>query len=119
MGQSISWQSPASAILDAFQPAVVEEVVFRFALWGLLWMILRRSLPDKAIWVSGFLALLVHNFSHYDDLFIHSPLAAIGMGVVVMIFWGLPPTLLARLRGLESAVAFHWVQDFARFLAGY
>jgi hypothetical protein len=29
------------------------------------------------------------------------------------------PLILARRRGLESAVAFHWIQDAARFLAGF
>jgi hypothetical protein len=28
-------------------------------------------------------------------------------------------TVLALRRDLDSAVAFHWVQDIARFLAGF
>ena len=118
-GQSISWQNPGAAMLDALQPAVLEEVLYRFALWGLLWLLLRKSTPDQAVWLSGGLALLIHNFAHYDDLFLQSPLAAVGMGLVVMLIWGLPPTLLARYRGLEAAIAFHWIQDAARFLAGF
>jgi hypothetical protein len=118
-GGSISWQSPAAALLDAIQPAVVEEVIYRFALWGLLWMILRASMPNQAVWIGGALAMLVHNYAHYDDLFVQSPLVAVGMGLVVMFIWGLPPTLLARFRGLEAAMAFHWIQDVARFLAGF
>lgn len=35
------------------------------------------------------------------------------------LFWGLPPLILARRRGLESAITFHWIQDAARFLAGF
>lgn len=42
-GQSFDWQHPLAALLDALQPAVVEEVIHRFALWGLLWLLLRRS----------------------------------------------------------------------------
>jgi len=118
-GRSIAWQSPLSALLDALQPAIVEEVIYRFALWGLLWLILQKSLPDKAVWLAGGLALLIHNYSHYDDLFVQSPLTAIGMGLVIALIWGLPPTLLANKRGMESAVAFHWVQDVARFLVGF
>jgi hypothetical protein len=38
---------------------------------------------------------------------------------VVMLLWGVPPLILARRRGLESAITFHWIQDVARFLAGY
>ena len=98
---------------------MVEEVIYRFALWGLFWLMLRDSLPNQAIWLAGLISLLIHNYSHFDDLFLQSPLAALGMGAVLAIFWGLPPLLLARRRGLDSAVAFHWVQDFAHFLAGF
>lgn len=63
--------------------------------------------------------MLVHNYSHFDDLFIQSPWAALGMGAVLALVWGVPPLILARRRGLESAIAFHWIQDVARFLAGF
>lgn len=118
-GQPIHWQNPLAAMLDALQPGIVEEVIYRFALWGWLWLVLRNSLPDQAAWLAGLLSMLVHNYSHFDDLFLQSPLAALGMGAVLALFWGLPPLLLARRRGFESAVAFHWIQDVARFLAGF
>lgn len=118
-GQAIQWQSPPAALLDALQPGIVEEVIYRFALWGLLWLILRNSMPEQAPWLSGLLATLVHNYSHFDDLFIQSPLAALGFGAVLLLIWGLPPLLLARRKGLECAIAFHWIQDAARFLAGF
>lgn len=118
-GQSITWQNPLAALLDAFQPGIVEEVIYRFALWGLLWLALRKSLHDRAIWISGLIAMLIHNYSHFDALFVRSPLVALGMGSVMAIVWGLPPTLLAKHRGMEAAVAFHWIQDVARFLAGF
>ncbi len=118
-GQSIQWQNPMTAVLDAFQPGVVEEVLYRFAFWGLLWLTLRSSLPQQAVWLSGSLAMLTHTYSHFDDLFIQSPLTALGMGAALALLWGLPPLILARRRGLESAIAFHWIQDAARFLMGY
>lgn len=118
-GQSIQWQNPLAALLDALQPGIVEEVMYRFALWGLLWLVLRHTLPTRATWLSGLLAMLVHNFAHFDDLFLQSPLVALGMGAVLALLWGLPPLILARRRGLESAIAFHWIQDAARFLAGF
>lgn len=118
-GQGVSWQNPGAALLDAFQPAVVEEVIYRFALWGLLWLALRTSLPKQAGALAGLLALVVHNYGHFDDLLIQAPLAALGMGLALGIVWGLPPFFLARRRGLESAIAFHWIQDVTRFLTGY
>jgi hypothetical protein len=118
-GHPIQWQNPLAAMLDALQPGMVEEVIYRFALWGLLWLTLRHSLPAQSIWLAGLLSMLAHNYSHFDDLFLQSPWAALGMGAALALFWGLPPLILARRRGLESAVAFHWIQDAARFLAGF
>lgn len=63
--------------------------------------------------------MLVYNYSHFDDLFIQSPLAALGMGAALALIWGLPLLFLARRRGLESAIAFHWLQDVVRFVAGF
>lgn len=118
-GQALQWQNPSAALLDALQPGIVEEVIYRFALWGLLWLALQNSLAEKAPWFSGLLAMLIHTYSHFDDLFIQSPLMALAMGTALALFWGLPPLLLARRRGLEAAIAFHWIQDVARFWAGY
>ena len=118
-GQPVAWQSPLAALSDAFQPALVEEVVYRFAFLGLLWVLIRRSRPQPAGWMAGLLALFAHNFMHFDDLWLQAPLTALGMGLVMALIWGLPPTILALRRDLESAIAFHWIQDVARFLAGF
>ena len=118
-GQALAWQDPLTAMLDALQPGILEEVIYRFALWGLLWLVLRTTMPGRADLVSGLLAMLVHNYSHFDDLFLQSPLVAVGMGAALALFWGLPTLILARRWGLESAIAFHWLQDTLRFLAGF
>jgi hypothetical protein len=118
-GQGVDWQNPLAAILDAWQPAIVEEMIYRFALLGLIWLTLRKPLPNQASWLAGFLALLVHNYSHFDDLFLQDPLLALGMGLALAVVWGLPETILALRRGIECSIAFHWIQDAARFLAGY
>ena len=118
-GQSITWQSPVAALSDALQPALVEEIVYRFAFLGLVWMVLQHSTPRLADWQAGLLALFVHNFMHFDDLWLEEPLVALGMGLVMTLVWGVPPTILALRRDLESAVAFHWIQDAARFLIGF
>jgi hypothetical protein len=118
-GQPILWQSPLAALLDAFQPALVEEVIYRFAFLGLMWILIQRSMPGSAGWLAGLLALFAHNFMHFDDLWLQAPFTALGMGLVMALIWGLPPTILALRRDLESAIAFHWIQDVARFLAGF
>lgn len=115
----IALQPVFSALIDALQPGIVEEVIYRFAFLGLIWLILRKPFPKQAGAFAGGIALLVHNFMHFDELFQHDPLLALGMGGVMAILWGLPPTLLALRRDLESAIAFHWIQDVLRFLTGF
>ena len=117
--QPIQWQHPPSALLDALQPGITEEVIYRFATRGLLWLVLRNDLPTQAVWVTGLLVTLIHGYAHFDDLFLQSPLTALGMGAIITLLWGLPPMLLARHQGLESAITFHWIQDVARFVAGF
>jgi hypothetical protein len=113
------WQSPVAAALDALQPAVVEEAVYRFAFLGLIWLVLRRGWSEKqASWLAGLLSLSVHSFAHVDDQLVTQPLMALGMGSVMALIWGVPPTILALRRDFESAVSFHWIQDFVRFLGG-
>ena len=121
MSQSepIDWQNPLAAVRDALQPAIVEEVVYRFAFLSLLWLALRKSLPNQAAWLSALLAMVVHNYMHYDELFGRAPLVALGMGLVVLVLWGLPLTFLILRRRLESAITFHWIQDVARFVSGF
>ncbi len=117
--QPFSWQNPLAAAVDALQPAVVEEVFYRFAFLGLIWLLLRRSWPEKAPWLAAMLGWTVHNFSHLDDLFIQNPLFGLGYGLVLGLLWGLPEVILALRRDLESAVGFHWIQDALRFFGGF
>lgn len=35
------------------------------------------------------------------------------------LVWGVPALLLACRYGLEAAIAFHWMQDAVRFIAGF
>lgn len=118
--QPLAWQSPFAAALDALQPGVGEEIFYRLTLLGLFWLILRQTWPaQRAAWLAGGLALLVHNYAHFDALFVEQPLFGLAYGAVVALLWGAPPTLLALRRDLESAAAFHWMQDAVRFLVGF
>lgn len=116
--QPMIWQNPLAAGLDALQPAVLEEVVYRFALLGLLWLILRSAFPRQAVWISGLLVILIHSYGHYSELLVQSPVVALGMGAVMGLIWGVPLTILASRRDLESAIGFHWMQDALRFWGG-
>lgn len=117
--QPIQWQSPIAAIIDALQPAIVEETLYRFALWGWLWQRLRAQPSPQAVWLTGLLATLAHAYAHVDDLWLSAPLIGFVMGGALALGWGIPALLLARRYGLEAAIAFHWMQDAVRFIAGF
>jgi hypothetical protein len=118
--RTIQWQSPLAAAVDALQPALFEEVLYRLALLGLVWLVLQRTWPhNQAAWLAGLISLLVHTYgAHYSDEFIRQPLMTLAMGAVMGLIWGLPLTLLALRRDLDSATGFHWIQYFARFWGG-
>lgn len=117
-GRPFELQGSLFALLEALEPGIVEEVVYRFALLGVVWLLLRPSWGARAAWMSGVFVLLVHSYAHYGHLLLEQPLLYVGFGAVLAIVWGLPLTFLALRRDLESAVGFHWVQDAVRFLGG-
>jgi hypothetical protein len=118
-GRSFQWQSPLAAAMDALQPAVFEELLYRLAFLSLLWLVLRRSWSQRqAVWLASLLSLLAFSYGHFSDEFITQPLATLAIGGVMALIWGLPTTVLALRRDLDSAAGFHWVQDFARFWVG-
>lgn len=61
----------------------------------------------------------MHAYAHFSDEFLTQPLFALVMGSLLALIWGLPMTYLALRRDLDSSVGFHWMQDFARFWAGF
>jgi hypothetical protein len=115
----LAWQNPLAAAASALQPGIVEEVVYRLALLGFFWILLRQSWPRRAVLFAATLSLLVHNYAHFDEFFRDQPLFALGYGGLVALLFGLPMTFLAVRRDLETAVGFHWVVDFVRFFAGF
>lgn len=117
-GRPFVWRSSVAPLIEALQPGVVEEIVYRFALLGIVWLLLRPTWGRHAAWLAGLATLLVHTFAHNGDLLVADPLAYLAFGAVLAVVWGVPLTVLALRRDLESAVGFHWVQDAARFLGG-
>lgn len=111
-------QSSVFPLLEALEPGVVEEMVYRFALIGILWMVLLPFWGAKAPWIAGLLALLIHSYAHYGNLLLTNPAMYLIFGAVLALVWGVPMTLLALQRDLESATGFHWVQDAVRFMGG-
>jgi hypothetical protein len=118
-GRPTAWEDLPGAALAALQPGIVEEVVYRLAFLGFLWLFLRPWWPEKAAPIAAAFSLLIHNYAHFDLLLVEQPLFALAYGAVVGLLFGLPMTWLALRRDLETAVGFHWVVDFLRFAAGF
>ena len=117
--QPVNFGDPLMAAFRALQPGIVEEVAYRYALLGMIWFVMHKAWPERAVLIAGLLSLLVHNYAHFDALLRDNLGFALAYGAVVGLVWGLPMTLLAVRRDLESAAAFHWVQDFLRFAGGF
>jgi hypothetical protein len=117
-GRPFVWQGSGFPLLEAMEPGLVEEVVYRLALLGIVWLLLRPSWGRRAPGLAGIVALLVHTFAHNGALLLTNPLMYLGFGTVLALVWGVPTTILALRRDLESAAGFHWVQDAVRFLGG-
>ncbi|MFW9920029.1 MAG: type II CAAX prenyl endopeptidase Rce1 family protein [Candidatus Thorarchaeota archaeon] len=118
-GQPFIWQDPFLSALRALQPGMVEEIIYRLAFLNMLWFAFSKYVPNHAVPLAAFLSLIVHNYSHMSDLLIVQPVFAIAYGAAMGLLFGLPPTILALRRNLESAMAFHWIVDFVRFLSGF
>jgi hypothetical protein len=117
-GRPFVWQGSGFPLVEALEPGLVEEIVYRFALLGIVWLLLRPSWGRRAPWLAGIVALLVHTFAHNGELLLANPLMYLAFATVLALLWGVPTTILALRRDLESAAGFHWVQDAVRFLGG-
>ncbi|WBW95641.1 CPBP family glutamic-type intramembrane protease [Oceanirhabdus sp. W0125-5] len=111
-------QTSLLPLVDALQPGIIEEVVYRFTLIGILWLVLRRAYPKHSVVISGVIATLVHNYAHFNSLFYEKPIFALAYGGIICLLFGVPMLILALKKDLETAIAFHWIQDAVRFMGG-
>lgn len=108
-----------SALL-ALSPGISEEIIFRYFIIALCGHWLQsESRQGLGFWMMIFLAVAPHSLNHLPDLFLTNPAMAVFLLAATCLLFGLPMALLQVKRNLETAVAFHWFIDFARFLFGY
>lgn len=108
-----------SALL-ALSPGISEEIIFRYFIIALCGHWLQSdSRQGLGFWVMIFLAVVPHSLNHLPDLFLTNPAMALFLLAATCLLFGLPMALLQVKRNLETAIAFHWFIDFARFLFGY
>ena len=106
--------------LEALRPAIAEEVVFRYFILALCFSFFGQKEPGRwQMAAAVFLAVVPHSLNHLPVLFLQNPLMGIAMLLMTSLLFGLPMALLQVKRDLGSAIAFHWLIDFVRFLFGY
>ncbi len=105
---------------EALSPGIHEEAVFRYFVLAACFTLLQGSQrPRLAMAAAVTMAVVPHSLLHLPDLFLTNPLMAVGMLVATSLLFGLPMALLQIKRSYETAAAFHWFIDFARFIFGY
>jgi hypothetical protein len=117
---AVRFQDVAYSAVEALRPAISEEAVFRYFVLAVCLTLLQSSAPPRLrLGAALALAVIPHSLNHLPDLFLANAPMACFMLVATSLLFGLPMALLQVRRGFESAVAFHWLIDFARFLFGY
>lgn len=108
-----------SALL-ALSPGISEEIIFRYFVVALCSQWLQNESKQRlGFFAAVLLAVVPHSLNHLPDLFITNPATALFMLAATCLLFGLPMAVLQVKKNLESAIAFHWFIDFARFLFGY
>lgn len=116
----MQFQNIFLSAFEALGPGVYEEIVYRFFVLALSLGALKPSAsPRLALGISLGLAVVPHSLNHLPDLFLQNPLMGFIMLAATSLLFGLPMALLQVRRDLESAIAFHWFIDFARFWFGF
>lgn len=105
---------------EALSPAIHEEIVFRFFILAVSLSLLRDTdSPSLRLFTAVFLAVVPHSMNHLPDLFLQNPSMGVAMLAATSLLFGLPMAWLQIKRNLETAIAFHWLIDFVRFLFGF
>jgi len=117
---SVQFQNPYYSALEALSPGISEESIFRLFILAFCLSLLRGSAhPRLALTASIALAVIPHSLNHLPDLFLDNAPMGLFMLAATSLLFGLPMALLQLKKNFETAVAFHWFIDFARFLFGY
>jgi hypothetical protein len=111
-----SWVQSPWQVLAAAQPAIAEEAWARVLLIALLFVVFGWTAAPRAALVG---ALLVGGYwfawLHVHELSIDALVNTIAAGTL----FSLPLTFVWLGRGLEAAIAFHFVIDATRFASAY
>jgi membrane protease YdiL (CAAX protease family) len=116
----INWQNPLVSALQALQPGIGEEIIFRFFIINILYELLKDKLSQKPLIISILaISVIPHSLLHYPDLWLTNISGAIFMMVLTCILFGLPMAYLQCKRDIETSIGFHWFIDPLRAFGGF
>jgi hypothetical protein len=117
---AVQFQNVFESAFAALSPGISEESIYRFFVLAACLSLLRASQHRRlALTVSILLAVVPHSLNHLPDLFLTNAAMGLFMLTATSLLFGLPMAILQIRRNLETAVAFHWFIDFARFFFGF
>jgi hypothetical protein len=116
----VEFENLFGSALAALSQAIHEEVIFRYFVLAVVFHLLGPGAARRPALVAALgLAIVPHSLNHLPDLFLTNPAMGLAMLVATSLLFGLPMAVLQVRRNLETAIAFHWFIDFARFSFGY
>lgn len=120
LSRRINVRNVLSSAFFALKPAIAEEVVFRFFLLAYACYLLHGKAENCFSRICVYILLVMpHELLHYPDLFLKSPVMAVGMSILGGTLFGLPMALLMKRKNLQMAIGMHWFIDLVRFAAGF
>jgi hypothetical protein len=103
--------------LKALQPGIVEETAWRLFFLGGALPLLSKHLPKRIAEISSIsLTILFHAIPHVYQTLLVDPISSFITVIILSLLFGLPMTLLAYRRDIETAICFHWTIDAIRFI---
>lgn len=117
---SVQFQNGFASAFEALSPAIHEEIVFRFFVIAVVSSLIQFCVSDRWMTlIAIFLAVVPHSLNHLPELFLDNPAMGLFMLAATSLLFGLPMAFLQVKKNLETAIAFHWFIDFARFWFGF
>lgn len=108
------WKSAFSAL----SPGISEEIIFHFFLLAFITYIFKGNIPkNKAtIFLVYFLCVVPHCLIHLPVVFTQNFTFGIFILLFTSLLFGTPMVWLVKNKNLQTAIAFHWMVDFIRFI---
>ena len=116
-----NFHSIYSAFLEALNPAISEEIVFRFFLFAYITNAFNGKISKTLIsnLLTYILLIVPHCIMHNEfspkNFILHPILTTLNLIYMCAVF-GVPSVYLIKNKNLQSAIGFHYFCDFTRFM---